>query len=342
MNHDTAARKAVASINADEWTTCYTRPVIRNYFDFWKDTIFIPIEVEHHFTKPIEGSSTQLHGFVDTIGYYKSDLGKAVVNLEHKTGSYDANSDWNVWNNLAGVSGQIDLYDFGCNSDFDLSRHEIDYIKVPSFKSKKLPVGKDPGEPGTKSEVLNLKTYLGEPISDASHHFYQSIGVKENPELLEIRIDQAIKANPEKYYHRFGGILRNEQNRQETKARLAQLMLEQERAKQDAANGLDPYYKNSNSCYAYGSWCQYLNLCNGTETTSAFDVRKPRNTGHTSFSRLSVWNSCRRKYKHQYIDGLQDPEHDPNALRKGSVVHEALEVFYREIKEQEQLKNESN
>ncbi|MEL0118397.1 MAG: PD-(D/E)XK nuclease family protein [Opitutae bacterium] len=325
-----AAAKAVASIDADEWTKATVRPLTKAYFSYWEDDAFQPVAVEHHFTKPISGSSVKLQGYVDTIGYYANDLSKNLINNEHKTGSFDADSDWNIWNNLAGVSNQIDLYEVGCFPEFKIGYHQIDYAKMPSLKSKRLPAGKDATEPGTKTEILENKTYFGVPVSDATHRFYKDVGIKENPELLEIRIEKHINDNPEKYFKRFDKILRSEADRQEAEERLSQILLEQRRAEEDSKNGLDPYYKNSNSCYSYGSWCEYLPLCNGTGLPSEFEKTKT-NLGTTSFSRLSVWNACRRKFKHKYLEGLRSPDHDPEALRKGSVFHKALEIYYIEI-----------
>jgi hypothetical protein len=330
MDRSQAAAKAVASITGDEWLTATLRPTVKAYLTFYKDDLFKPIAVEHHFKKPITGSPKKFQGYVDTLGYYTNDIAKTLVNNEHKTGSADANSEWNVWNNLAGVSNQIDYYDVGCFPEYKIGYHQIDYVKMPGLKSKRVPAGKDATELGTKAEILESKTYFEVPVSDATHRFYEEIGIKENPELFEIRIAKHIEDNPEKYFKRFDRILRTESDRQESKERLGQIMLEQQRAKEDSENGLDPYYKNSNSCYAYGSWCEYLSLCNGTGLPSEFEKTKT-NLSTTSFSRLSVWNACRRKFQHKYIQGLRSPDHDPDALRKGSVFHKALEIYYLEL-----------
>ena len=47
-----------------------------------------------------------------------------------------------------------------------------------------------------------------------------------------------------------------------------------------------------------------------------------------TYSALNTFRNCPRKYKHRYIDGLR-PHEKSTALSFGSVVHEAIELWYR-------------
>lgn len=48
-----------------------------------------------------------------------------------------------------------------------------------------------------------------------------------------------------------------------------------------------------------------------------------------TYSALNTFRNCPRKYKHRYLDHLRRPER-PDALAFGSVVHGALELWYRQ------------
>lgn len=47
-----------------------------------------------------------------------------------------------------------------------------------------------------------------------------------------------------------------------------------------------------------------------------------------TFSALNTFRNCPRKYKHRYVDHLQ-PREKPESLSFGSIIHEALELWYR-------------
>lgn len=47
-----------------------------------------------------------------------------------------------------------------------------------------------------------------------------------------------------------------------------------------------------------------------------------------TFSAINCWRNCPRKYKHRYIDGLR-PKEKADTLAFGSLIHEALEFWYR-------------
>ncbi len=47
-----------------------------------------------------------------------------------------------------------------------------------------------------------------------------------------------------------------------------------------------------------------------------------------TYSALNTFRNCPRKYKHRYVDFLR-PRERPEALSFGSVIHGAIELWYR-------------
>ena len=69
----------------------------------------------------------------------------------------------------------------------------------------------------------------------------------------------------------------------------------------------------------------------------AADTAAPRpSKGVLTFSALNTFRNCPRKYKHRYLDALQ-PREKAESLSFGSVIHSALEIWYRSSGEKNRL-----
>ena len=55
-----------------------------------------------------------------------------------------------------------------------------------------------------------------------------------------------------------------------------------------------------------------------------------------TYSALNCFRNCPRKYKHRYVDSLR-PVERPDTLSFGSVIHEALELWYGSVDQGDRL-----
>jgi hypothetical protein len=105
-------------------------------------------------------------------------------------------------------------------------------------------------------------------------------------------------------------------------------------------NNLDPYVKEPFDVHGSG-----LLVEDGTNQPNPFDTPTvPDSTNQTegkevfTFSALNTFRNCPRKYKHRYLDNLQ-PREQAETLAFGSVIHEALEQWYRAVNEANRLQS---
>tara|TARA_B100000519_G_C14247378_1_gene440536 strand:+ start:739 stop:1785 length:1047 start_codon:yes stop_codon:yes gene_type:complete len=296
-----------------------------------------PVAVEQEYRRPVIGHAKEYIGFVDTIMVDTAKDGQKLIHLEHKSGARDADSNEIIVFNLSNVAEQPTFYDEAADYNGERpSEHIYDYIKVCGLKPKRVPKGKTAEDLGTLAEIRTDGKYLGEHVSFQSRKKYEAEGLKENGELYGIRVAQHIAANPDKYFSRKRGVLRTEAQREEARQTMSQVVTEMERAKQDALNGMEAYYKNTGACFSYGSYCEYLPICEGKASADS-DLYQQKDVSQktVSYSRMGTWKSCRQKYKFKYLDGIQPVGKKAKALRLGSLIHLGLEVFYEELMKQE-------
>ena len=55
-----------------------------------------------------------------------------------------------------------------------------------------------------------------------------------------------------------------------------------------------------------------------------------------TYSAINCWRNCPKKYQHRYIDGLR-PREKPETLAFGSLIHEALEYWYKHTTDDNRL-----
>ena len=57
-----------------------------------------------------------------------------------------------------------------------------------------------------------------------------------------------------------------------------------------------------------------------------------------TYSALNTFRNCPRKYKNRYLDNLR-PRERPDALSFGSVIHTAIELWYRSSDAESRLRD---
>jgi hypothetical protein len=306
------------------------------YCYHYKNDEYRPVEAEAERKFSIPNSSFEMYGKLDTIVVRINDTKNGLIQLEHKTGSRDANSDDVFPFKTSAVSSQITTYAMlqsAAGQPLDYS--VLDYIRVPSIRPKIIPAGTDAKQTGTLREVRGLGTYFGYYLSAATKDIYkEGEKIKENTEAYQYRLRKDIADNPERYYSRKGPIVRNNVEIINQLLTLEQVTREIDRAEEE--EHLGSYYMNTSQCLNYGSECEFMSLCDGTSTPDSEDFEhrggaSGSGSSNLSFSKVTTFMSCRRKFYHRYIQKLQKRHSGSKSLRIGSLFHIALENYYNSL-----------
>lgn len=306
------------------------------YCNHYKNDEYRPVEAEAERKFSIPNSSFDMYGKLDTIVVRNNDTTNRLIQLEHKTGSRDANSDDVFPFKTSAVSSQITTYAMlqsAAGQPLDYS--VLDYIRVPSIRPKVIPVGTDTKQVGTLREVRGRGTYFGYDLSAATKALYsEGTKIKENTEAYQYRLRKDISDNPERYYSRKGPIVRNNVQIVNQLLTLEQIAREIDRAKEE--EHLGSFYMNTSQCLNYGSECEFMGLCDGSSTADSEDFEhrggsSGSGSGNLSFSKVTTFMSCRRKFYHRYIQKLQKRHSGSKSLRIGSLFHIGLENYYNSL-----------
>ena len=344
-DHSTAMLAGIEAMNQEKSKTtpidfAKAIAIFTGYAHHYKDDTYEIIEAEAEREFPINSRSSnteyKIYGKLDTI----VKDGDKLVQLEHKTGQRDADSDGVYPFITANVSEQVTLYSMLMSSSGETLDHTlIDYIKVPTLRPKGIPAGdKDEESVGTRREIIEDGSYLGVEVGQSTQELYtMEPKAKENGECYLIRINQHIAENPEKYFARSVPIHRNNVDMVNE---LYAMELVVDDIEECQITGVDHFYKNTSQCLAYGSKCEYMGLCDGTSTEDNGDW-EPRQGGNKkgsnkiSFSKATCFKSCRRKFYYRYEQGIQKVGYDTQSLRIGSLFHVGVEFYFRSLIAQE-------
>lgn len=191
----------------------------------------------------------------------------------------------------------------------------------------------------------------GRIVTDAGGRLYANMREEdETPEEYFWRLIEEIGNDPEKYYQR-GEVVRLEDDRNENAADVWAIG---EQIRHAEKTGRWP--RNVDACDQYGSFCAYWPVCSGettiddplyyrdaeeheelTETTktSLVDlvigapvVTSKRKLPLLTTSSAKKFRSCQRKYFFAHVKKRKSA-HESEVLRFGTLVHEALEVWWR-------------
>jgi hypothetical protein len=303
--------------------------------DFYRNESYIPVEAEAERSFPIPNSDYSAYGKLDTLVHESRGDGKEpyLVQLEHKTGQRDADSDGVYPFLTANVNEQITTYAMLQSANGQpIHSTVIDYVKVPGIRPKVIPTGKTADSVGTLREIRGMGTYFGNELSSPTKQEYsEGSKIKENYECYRYRVRNDIKENPDRYFARRGPIFRNNVEMLEQLAALEQVTRDIDRANEE--KHLGSFYKNTSQCLAYNSTCEYMSLCDGTSTEDSDDWVSRSGGSKTgskslSFSKATCFKSCRRKFYHRYVQGIVKRQHEAKSLRIGSLFHVGVEHYY--------------
>lgn len=299
------------------------KALVRGYHNrYADDNVWRCLSVEEAVRFNIPQTDMVYVGMIDTM---VENYGETVM-VEHKTIGRDVKPSDAYFQKLA-YDGQVSLYHLAKYLDGNpIDQTIYDVVRKLTIKPKRIPAGKE-GAIGTKSEIEEHGTYYG--------HALDGDGVspdRESPALFELRCLHEVDANPDKYFIRLGNVVRSEQQMAETLNDLVHVAKDIEQATQTGA-----WYQNTTMCEKYGSPCEFMTLCRGVEDPENvnWEPRKKSDISADntlSYSGMSTFLTCRRKYYWRYIYGIQRRTETPPALAFGKAFHLALENWWQTFK----------
>lgn len=305
------------------------------YTNHYRTQPFIALEAEADRSFPIPNSDYVAVGKLDTLVTIAGDPRKPLIQLEHKTGSRAADGEPFPFATSA-VNSQITNYALcqayaGQPLDYSI----IDYVHVPQLRPKLIPLGTTKKTTGTRLEIENHQTYFHSPLSSPAKQLAKKGELtKENIELFRYRLRYLIDKEPTKYFARKSPIIRSEQDLIDQRQKLEQLTRDIDRAAEE--EDLGAYYQNTNYCMSFNSKCEFMSLCDGTDTEDSGEWEPRRgSTGsgkkNLSYSKASCFMGCRRKFYYRYVKGLQKSGRDAKSLGIGNLFHVGLEHYYGKL-----------
>tara|TARA_R100001082_G_scaffold104366_1_gene75672 strand:+ start:2143 stop:3282 length:1140 start_codon:yes stop_codon:yes gene_type:complete len=318
---------------ANPYEVASAAALIKEYDQYHDNSIHEVVSVEQTLTTTIPGTRFTLTGRFDTM--LRNSRGE-LINLEHKTTGQNLDNRFHPQLTKTSFDRQISLYHLLSYLNGKMvAETQLDVIRKVSLRPKALPRGTDELIFGSRLEIEQEDSYFGHKLSQESLTKYQSGNLKkETPEMYGARVCNAIAEDQPKYFKRKTGITRSVKEMKFALQQLVMVAKEIERAEDDKL-----FYQNTNSCHAYGSVCPYFQLCSGTDSLDS-ETWQPRRGAassgrfNLSHSRIGVFNSCRAKYFYMYVKGIEKKtREDSDALRYGSLVHDALEQYWLTHKE---------
>lgn len=330
-----ALREAVppGATEADRMMAAKAQGLMEGYDAKWIEAGWNTLAVEHEFHLPIINPNTTHKsktftqaGKYDGIVEHSKQPGSPYL-LEHKTTSDDI-SDPNAiyWRRLA-IDSQVSAYVLANWQDGTKVEGTLyDVIRKPGIRAKKL----------SKSERAHFVSggmYFGKRFDDSIRSTFAAEVEIETPEMYAARLAHDCKERPDWYFAR-RIIPRLDHDVVEYAEELWDVATEIRTARQTKR-----WFRNSGACMTYNTPCPYLGICSGN--TSVDDPRwSRRDKEHSELnvigqdvlthSSMQVFKTCRRKYYYRHVLGIERvDEEDSEALRFGSLIHCALEAWWR-------------
>lgn len=265
------------------------------------EVVFVEAEFRAPLVNPETGAPSrtwQRGGKIDAGRVHRVRGEKQIV--EHKHSTEDIGPGSVYWRRLQ-MDGQVSGYFVGADAlGFKAEACLYDVLGKPKLR---------PYEPGRKRL---------EP---------------EKPEAFRERCIEAIAAAPSTYYQR-GEVVRLE-------AEAAEALFDdwQTAAQMREAQRAGRFPRNPDACFKWNRACAFFDVCTGQ--ASIDDPIRFQRSEHVhpeleargglpviSASRLKAARSCQRLHRFHYLDGIR-PVEDAETLRFGSLIHRALEAWWR-------------
>lgn len=310
------------------------RGLMAGYDVRWASQTYRTVAVEQ-FVKadlwnPETGAKSRTFNIAGVVDVICEDGDKLIL-VDHKSTSDDiADPASPYWSQLT-IEGQVSHYmliEWLNGRKFDASIWDV--IRKPSIRPSKI----------SAAEVKSLsfsRQYCGRNMSDASVDEAHRSG-RETLEMYEARLAQDCTSERPNWYFQRRSV-----------PRLDMEVVEYAKDLWDNGQEIiqsryhDRHTRNAKACMAYGSPCRYLGICSGHDTPDS-DNWFPKAQVHNELpiigsdgrdvltnSRLSTFQTCRRKHFYQYEMGIERlEEEEREALYFGRLLHIALEHWWKE------------
>ena len=298
-------------------------------------------------------------GYMDGIvfGYYGGRTGRFI--LERKTTDQDISSTSSYWNRLQ-LNHQLDEYALAYWQQHGTSVDGViyDVLRQPGISPRAL-TQKEMGE------IVNQGTYFGKTVRgparesiaeyltrkadfDSSKKVHAK-ALKANPEMGEFQWEapEAPKESPHLFRLRCLAYLRDDPSKffaQKFVSKVEAEILDYADELWTLSDlihncrTLDSSPRNPAACFDFMKSCEYVGLCSRTESEEAakWDQAEIKYPTRLSQSRLTCFQTCRRKHYYRYVAGIV-PHEKPSSdkMYLGSFVHEGLEALWQFQKQQQ-------
>lgn len=332
----TPLETAIASIDElttpEDWVLAATiRGLLIGYDARWRgeqEPLRI-VKIEECYQSPLmnldSGRSSRTFTVAGKIDKLVDDGGPVLY--DHKTTSSDiSDPSGSYWRQLA-IDSQASHYELLLMANGTrVNRIVWDVTRKPAISPKQI----------TKADhaaALAESTYCGFDLSSEALAYLQE-NQRENGELFGCRVARDAIEQPEKFFAR-----RSVPRTREQLAEYAQELWQVAGDIRDS-NRTGQHYRNSGACFNYGRPCQFLSLCDGSDTPESDRWRKkpkkhaelPDWIGGSDVltnSRLRTFQTCRRLHHYKYNLGIERATDErEEALFFGGLFHEALDAWW--------------
>lgn len=326
----------VAHASSDNWAaTALAHGLMIGYDARWReaqrgvtlDHVELPLEAELRNPESTARSRTwRVAGVLDKL----TREGDEIVLFDHKTTSSDiSDPSGPYWRQLA-VASQATLY------ELLLHQHGIrvdkiiwDAIRKPTIKPKQIPAAE-------LARMRDHHEYCGFAITGETVEIAMATK-REGPELFSLRVAAECLDKPDNYFAR-RGVPRTSDQLLEYATELWHIG---EQMRDDRRRKV--HVRNTSACYSYGTPCEFLSLCAGSDLADSDnwqarqkpDDKKAGGKNVLSHSRMTTWQTCRRKHYYRYelsIERVGAQRSD--ALDFGSLMHRAMDAWWLACEEE--------
>jgi hypothetical protein len=293
--------------------------MLRGYDARWSGEAYEVLAVEAEFRAPLVNPETGAPSRTWTIGGKLDVLARNIAKgrieiIDHKTAKGDVSAGSDYLKRLR-LDGQVSLYYPGAEA----LGHQADAFLYDVLVK--------PGQRPLKATPLEARKYTKGGALYANQRDRD-----ETPEEYRERLVAAIVEAPNDFFQR-AEIVRIGDEVRDAMADiwdLGRMMREGELA------GRAP--RNPDACVRYGRTCEFFGACTGEASLEDEALFRWGNPVHAELtdagrdvltaSRLSSFRACQRLHHLKYDLGIR-PAEEAEALRFGSLVHRALEAWWK-------------
>lgn len=344
-----ALREAVPpdASDADRMMAAKALGLMEGYDARWRNAGWLTLAVEQEFHLPIVNPETGARSRTFTQAGKKDGViehnGRPGIayGLEHKTTSEDISDPNSPYYRRLAIDAQVSAYALAnWQEGTRIEGTLYDVIRKPSIRAKKL-------SKAERASFVAEGVYFGKKFGHELRRAFAADLEIETPEMYTARLAHDTQERPDWYFQR-RIVPRLDSDVLEYAQELWDVSTEIRLA---AASGR--WFRNSGACMLYNTPCQYLGICSGH--TSVDDPKwKRREKPHAelnvtgdgilTYSSMQDFKTCRRKFYYRHVERIERmDEEDSEAIRFGSLLHLALEAWWRcFMAPSQEIQNEHN